>query len=61
MLKVIGDAFLLIKAVFSTKERARLRAMRRGQVAAAIFLGIAAWTFFLPGLGYFGAAVLAAS
>ncbi len=61
LLHVVGDALLLIKAVFSSKERARLRALGRGQVAAAIFLGLAAWVLLLAVLGYIVATVLPAS
>ena len=61
LLHLVGDALLLIKAVFSSKERARLRALGRGQVGAAIFLGIASWVLLFAFLGYIVSAVLGAS
>jgi hypothetical protein len=61
LLHVVGDALLLIKAVFSSKERVRLLALGRGQVGAAIFLGIASWVLLLAVLGYIVLAVLGAS
>jgi hypothetical protein len=61
VLSAVGDALLFVKALFSRKERARLRALGRGQLAAAIFLGIAAWALLLFVLGYTVAVVLTAS
>ena len=58
---VVGDALLQIKDAFSSKERARLRALGRGQVGTAIFLGIVSWVLFLADLGYIVSAVLEAS
>ena len=60
-LQVVGDALLQIKAAFSSKERARLRALGRGQVGAAIFVGIVSWVLFLVDLGYITSAALEAS
>ena len=60
LLSVVGDELLLIKAVFSAKERERLRALGRGQLAAAIILGIAAWVLLLLVLGYLVVVVLPA-
>ncbi len=60
VLTVVGDALLFIKALFSAKERARLRALGRGQLAAAIVVGIAAWVLLLLVLGYIVAVVLPA-
>ena len=61
LLHVVGDALLQIKDAFSSKERARLRTLGRGQVGAAIFLGIVSWVLFLAGFGYIVSAVLEAS
>ena len=46
-LSVVLNALGMIRVVFSSKERKRLRALGPGQVRAAIFLGITAWSVLL--------------
>ena len=43
-LSVVVEALGMIKVVFSGKERERLHALGPGQVRAAIFLGLTAWS-----------------
>ncbi len=42
---VIADTFGFVKALFSAKERERLRQLGAGQLPAALFLGAAALIF----------------
>jgi hypothetical protein len=52
-IEMLAHALGMIKLVFSSKERQRIRAQGPGELRAAVMLGIAAWSFLLVLLGGF--------